>query len=77
MDAIKIKQIILKGWDLFKTTDIVPFVILAAIVAYASQQHNDLQERVHKIEKVINEGIYIPDQPTPPITFEPEESCNL
>ena len=75
MDISKIKQIILKGWILFTTIDLVRFVILAAIFAYMSQQYNSLEKRTHQIEKVINEGIYIPEQPTPPIVFEPEESC--
>jgi len=75
MDVSKIKQIILKGWNLFTTIDLVPFVILAVIFAYMGQQYNSLEKRTHQIEKVINEGIYIPEPPSPPIIFEPEEPC--
>jgi len=68
------KQTILKCWSYLKTTDLVPFVVLITVVGYAVQQHNSLQERVHKIENVINEGIYIPEQPT---LLETEELCGI
>ena len=52
--------------------DVLAVGLALLALAYACCVHHRAQERLNEIEGVVNEGIHIPAQPTPPVRFEPE-----
>ena len=55
--------------------DVLAVGLALLALAYACCVHHRAQERLNEIESVVNEGIHIPAQPTPPVRLEPE--CHL
>jgi hypothetical protein len=55
--------------------DVLAVGLALLALAYACCVHHRAQERLNEIESVVNEGIHIPAQPTPPVRFESE--CHL
>jgi len=54
------------------SVDVLAVGLALLALAYACCVHHRAQERLNEIEGVVNEGIHIPTQPTPPVRFEPE-----
>jgi hypothetical protein len=54
------------------SVDVLAVGLALLALAYACCVHHRAQERLNEIESVVNEGIHIPAQPTPPVRFEPE-----
>ena len=52
--------------------DVLAVGLALLALAYACCVHHRAQERLNEIESVVNEGIHIPAQPTPPVRLEPE-----
>ena len=52
--------------------DVLAAGLALLALAYACCVHHRAQERLNEIESVVNEGIHIPRQPSPPIKLEPE-----
>ena len=52
--------------------DVLAVGLALLALAYACCVHHRAQERLNEIESVVNEGIYIPTLPSPPVRLEPE-----
>ncbi len=50
--------------------DVLALVLALLALGYACCVHHRAQERLNEIESVVNEGIYIPVQPNPPVKLE-------
>jgi hypothetical protein len=62
------KERLLKLWSV----DVLAVGLALFALGYTCCVHHRAQERLNEIESVVNEGIHIPAQPTPPVRFEPE-----
>ena len=50
--------------------DVLALGLALLALAYACCVHHRAQERLNEIESVVNEGIHIPVQPSPPVKLE-------
>jgi len=62
------KERLLKLWSV----DVLAVGLALFALGYTCCVHHRAQERLNEIESVVNKGIQIPAQPTPPVRFEPE-----
>jgi hypothetical protein len=62
------KEKLLRLWSV----DVLAVGLALLALAYACCVHHRAQERLNEIQDVVNQGIHIPVQPSPPIKFEPE-----
>ena len=62
------KEKLLRLWSV----DVLAVGLALLALAYACCVHHRAQERLNQIEDVVNQGIHIPVQPSPPVLLEPK-----
>ena len=68
LGRITMKEKLLRLWSV----DVLAVGLALLALAYACCVHHRANERLNEIQDVVNQGIHIPAQPSPPIKFEPE-----
>ena len=68
LGQLAMKERLLRLWSV----DVLAVGLALLALGYTCCVHHRAQERLNEIESVVNEGIHIPAQPTPPVRFEPE-----
>jgi hypothetical protein len=67
----KLQRIINRLWSV----DILALALAIMTLIAMKQSHHHTNERLNEMQDVINQGIHIPVQPSPPVKLEPHDSC--
>ena len=67
----KLRRIVNKLWS----PGILALILAIMILITMKKDHHHTQERLNEMQDIINQGIHIPVQPSPPVKLEPHDSC--
>jgi len=64
----KLRRIVNKLWS----PGILALILAIMILITMKKDHHHTQERLNEMQDLLNQGIRIPPQPSPPIRLEPD-----